>query len=96
VALLLAGFGIFTGQLQLPMIALLFATIGQMELWMVRRQEESRERIVPESRRIRPSPPPWLQSPEPGFSGYAWDARLAAWVEWRGGEPIRRCRVSGY
>lgn len=96
VAACLALFGLFNGAFQLPLIAILFAFIGQMELRMVRRQEEMKGRVWTESREVAPNHAAMLTAPELDFSGYSWDARLAAWVEWRHGIAVRVCRTRGW
>ena len=93
VALGIALVGVANQAIQLPFIALLFATIGQMELWMVRRQEEMRRRSRTQSASIGPAQAHDFDPPEPNFSGYSWDDRGAAWVEWRNGVAVRRCRM---
>ncbi len=93
VAVLIGAFGLLNRVVQLPFIALLFATIGQMELWMVRRQAAIRRRPRLQSALIHPHVAVRMVPPEEGFSGYSWDAREAAWVEWRQGFPVRICRL---
>jgi len=67
---------------------------GQLELMMLKRIEEVRRRAraevdaLPLVEEAPPTPPP-----EPNFSGYTWDARLSAWVEWRDGWPVRKYRM---
>lgn len=96
VAVGLGVLGLVTGNLQLPLIAVLFAFIGQMELQMVKRQEERRGQIWVESQRIPSHYVHQFVAPEPGFSGYAWEPRLQMWVEWRDGWPVRICQVCGW
>ncbi len=93
VAFGLAILGILNGAIQLPFIALLFASIGQMELAMVRRQEQMRGRPRAQSALLTPERAALYDSPEPNFSGYAWDERGAAWIEWRDGVAVRKCRM---
>lgn len=92
VAVLIGVFGLLNHAVQLPFIALLFATIGQMELWMVRRQAAMRRRPRVQSAPIHPSVAVVMRPPEVEFTGYTWDPRGAVWIEWRGGFPIRVCR----
>jgi hypothetical protein len=69
---------------------------GQLELAMLRRVEEAKRRAHEEVEALQleddvPAEP--VPPPEPNFSGYTWDARLSAWVEWRNGWPVRKCRM---
>jgi stage IV sporulation protein FB len=93
VAVGLGILGIIGGAPQLPFIALLFAFIGQMELMMVRRQEMMRGRPYAQSAFLSPEQAALYEPPEPDFTGYAWDSRSAAWIEWRGGVAVRKCRM---
>jgi peptidase M50-like protein len=92
-ALGLAIIGIGVGIVQLPFIAVLFAFIGQMELWMLRRQADLRGQAYAESMRLSAERSAALEPPEPDFSGYSWDADSRAWVEWRNGVAVRKCRM---
>jgi len=96
VALGLAIIGLINQAPQVPLIAVLFAFVGQMELWMVRRQSEMAGRIWSESRDVMPEERHTFPPPEPNFTGYAWDPHEAIWVEWRSGLPVRRCRTHGW
>jgi stage IV sporulation protein FB len=93
VAILIGMLGVVNRAIQLPFIALLFATIGQMELWMVRRQAALRRSLRGASARWQPSYFVGLQPPETGFTGYSWNSECVAWVEWRDGFPVRICRM---
>jgi len=93
VALGLAILGIYTNAFQLPFIAVLFAFIGQMELMMVKRQAELQNRPRAQSAVLTPERSAMYAPPEPNFSGYAWDESSAAWIEWRDGVAIRKCRM---
>jgi len=83
--------------LALP-LAIFIAFIGHMELMMVKRTDHMRRRAAYVRRMqadacdavevIVPGLPP-----EPGFSGYSWNARAGAWIEWRDGNPVRVCRM---
>jgi Zn-dependent protease len=92
----LAVIGIFSGIPQMPFIAVLLAFVAQMELWMVKRQEEMRGRFWIESHRLDVQQADMLEPPEPGFSGYRWEPRAKLWVEWRDGRAIRICGVHGW
>jgi Zn-dependent protease len=96
VALGLAVVGLVNHAPQLPLIAILFAFVGQMELWMVRRQSESTGSIWAESHELLPDEGESIHPPEPDFTGYAWDPSRAMWVEWRNGLAIRQCRTHGW
>jgi Zn-dependent protease len=93
VALGMAIYGVKHGAIQVPFIALLFAFIGQMELTMVRRQAQMRKRPRIQSADLSPERSVLFQAPEPNFSGYAWDPDSAAWIEWRDGVAVRKCRM---
>lgn len=86
--------GFFSGAIQLPFIAVLFALIGQMELAVLRRQEQTNALPAVESLLLSPFHASQMSPPEFGFSGYAWDARISMWVEWRDGRAVRKCRVN--
>jgi Zn-dependent protease len=83
--------------LMLP-LAVFIALIGHLELSMVKRKDawekhqayERRRHAEPDERDevIVPGLPP-----EPGFSGYSWNAQAGAWIEWRDGIPVRACRM---
>lgn len=88
VALLIGLVGILYHAIQLPFIALLFATIGQMELWMVRRQAAIRRRVMPTR---QGSVFIGMQPPEAKFSGYVWYPECGIWIEWRDGTIVRFC-----
>jgi Zn-dependent protease len=92
----LAIIGVFKGVVQLPFIAVLFAFVAQMELWMVKRQAEMRGRIWIESHLLDEQRATLLDPPEPGFSGFHWEPRIKMWVEWRDGRAVRICRVNGW
>jgi hypothetical protein len=96
VALGLALIGLLKGYPQLPFIAVLFAGIGRMELWMLRRQSEMEGRVWAESASIRPGQAINLPPPAANFSGYSYDAAGRYWVEWRDGTPVRKCRTHGW
>jgi Zn-dependent protease len=96
VALGLGVYGLLGGPPQLPFIAVLLASVGQMELWMVRRQSEMAGRLWAESREVLLEECASLPPPEPNFTGYAWDPNEAVWVEWQGGCAVRRCRTHGW
>jgi Zn-dependent protease len=96
VALGLAILGVVWGNYQLPFIAMLFAFIGQMELWMVRQQAALEGRIWGESLALTVDQSAGLLPPEADFSGYSWDRESRAWVEWRGGIAVRKCRTHGW
>lgn len=95
-AFVFAIVGTLLGSLQAPFIAMLLAFVGQMELWMVKRQEEMRGRIWIESHRLDPDRAAVLEPPEPGFSGYRWEPRAQLWIEWRDGRAVRICGVHGW
>jgi Zn-dependent protease len=92
----LAIIGILMGSLQVPFIAVLLAFVAQMELWMVKRQEEMRGRFWIESHRFDAQQAAALEPPEPGFSGYRWEPRAQLWIEWRDGRAVRICGVHGW
>ncbi len=96
VALCLAVYGVLYGAIQLPFIAVLFAFVGQMELWMVRRQSEMQGRVWAESQDITLDEVISLNPPEPNFTGYTRESDGATWVEWRRGCAVRRCRTHGW
>jgi stage IV sporulation protein FB len=93
VALGLAIFGIYIHAFQFPLIAILFTFVGQMELMMVKRQAEMESRPRAQSAFLSPERAAQYEPPEPDFSGYAWDSQSAAWIEWRDGVAIRKCRM---
>ena len=88
-------------QPMLLLIAVFVPLAGLMELAMLQRQAEMERR-----RRFAPDDDvPWVEEadaapslvpPEPRFTGYTWDDRSAAWVEWRDGLPVRSCRINGF
>ncbi len=104
----LVAFGIMTGlglvpvpglnpdRQTLPMLVLLSAFVfffGQQELAMVRYKTAARQRppvdVVPAQQFLDVSAIP----AEPNFSGFTWDRRAHAWVEWREGRPVHVCWV---
>jgi Zn-dependent protease len=73
--------------------------LGPLELAMLKRQEALRQRRAyaedveafdeyESSVTIAP--------PEPDFTGYTWDSRFHAWIEWHNGWPVRKCRMRAW
>ncbi|MFL5341743.1 MAG: site-2 protease family protein [Gemmataceae bacterium] len=95
-AVLIAIAGVSNGNFLAPVVAGFLIMVGQLELYMLRKITEARRRALrevnalPLDDELEPAP---LPPPEPNFSGYTWDKRLSAWVEWRGGWPVRKCRM---
>ena len=70
---------------------------GQLELAMLRRIEDVRRRAqaevdaLPLDEEMEPAEPP-----EPNFSGYTWDPKRSAWVQWRDGWPVGKYRMRAW
>ena len=80
----------------LLLIAVFIPLAGFMELAMLQRQAEMRRRMMFEHPHdvawaLPADAAPPAEPPEPHFSGYTWDQRAHAWVEWRDGTPVRSC-----
>jgi Zn-dependent protease len=98
----LVGLAFFaTGTILALPLAVFIAFIGHMELMMVKRIDAHRRQA--EYERQWRDEADWpddaavgvvtLAPPEPGFSGYSWDARGSAWIEWRDGRPVRASQM---
>ncbi len=89
----LAIVGILNQMVQLPLVVVMLAVFGHMELWMVKREAMMGKGLGVDSRRRLPEPAVEFHAPEPEFSGYSMDRQTGMWVEWRQGVPVRLCRV---
>jgi Zn-dependent protease len=96
VAGLIAIVGLLLGNFVAPFVAGALALFGQMELSMVKYEAAMREGLWVDSRLPSSRQAIVLAPPEPGFSGYAMDPQTNMWIEWRGGVPVRLCRVRGW
>jgi hypothetical protein len=102
VGIVFAGFFAFVGIWQAAPLWLLISVFvplaGLMELAMLQKQAQMRRQEEAErSQRVVEEwdAPGQLSPPEPNFSGYTWDSRFRVWIEWRGGWPVRSCRMRG-
>src|SRR5204862_7385768 len=74
--------------------------VGGQELAMVRYQDARQRGLIPQTS-YTVDPRPVFEVPvgpgghpvEPGFSGFAWDARHGVWIEWRNGHAVGDCSV---
>jgi Zn-dependent protease len=77
------------GNPMLILVAGFVVLVGQQELAMVRYQEARR---LEEPMDVVPVQPILYdvtgQPIRPGFSGFIWDGRSRAWVQWRDGQPV--------
>jgi Zn-dependent protease len=79
----------------LAVIGLFLIAAGNQELAMLRYQDRRRQYAatldaVPPVNSVYPVPPA-----QPNFSGFTWDARAGAWVEWREGRVVGASYVNG-
>ena len=91
VLLVAAYFLLGVGSPMLVVIVGLMVLMGQQELAMVRHQEAARRAREAESEVVNARPILYdvTGAPiRPGFSGFLWDGRLGAWVQWHDGRPI--------
>src|SRR5262249_22775568 len=81
---------VFFSNPMLVLVAFFIAFVGQQELAVVRHQEAARR--ARERAEILMAEPVFYgvtgEPVQPGFSGFQWDARLRAWVQWRDGQPV--------
>jgi Zn-dependent protease len=81
------------------LVGIFIPLAGMMELAMLQRQAAERQRLqeLAESYPVVEEwePPTEMSPPEPNFSGYTWNPQFRVWVEWRGGWPVRSCRMRG-
>jgi Zn-dependent protease len=89
---LLGPFVPFFNNPMLLLVAAFVLLVGQGELAMVRHQEAMRRAEPIDVLPVRPIGPTMYdvtgQPIQPGFSGFIWDSRLHAWVQWRDGRPV--------
>ena len=79
------------GSPMMVVIVGLMALMGQQELMMVRHQEAARQARQAEAQVLdaRPILYDVTGAPiRPGFSGFLWDGRRGAWVQWHDGRPV--------
>jgi Zn-dependent protease len=94
-----AGFvvaGLWWGQYFLPVIGLFIMMAGSQELAMLRYQARQRGQgmTVDQPPAVLPAEPP-AHPVQPNFSGFIWDPRAGAWVEWRNGQVVGATYVNG-
>jgi Zn-dependent protease len=103
VGAVLAGLGVLLGlapifvqqgpHWTLVLLSMFVFFLGQQELAMVRYRESLRHAppidVVPAHEFLDLSALP----AEANFSGFTWDRRAGAWIEWRNGRPVHACRV---
>lgn len=104
IAMIFIGVGIlsFVGVLSLSpflaVIGLFLVFAGNQELAVLRYQEQRRRYgttldaspvVIPTDGSLQP-----LNPPQAGFSGFTWDPRAGAWVEWRDGRPVAATYVN--
>jgi Zn-dependent protease len=99
VALLFIAAGLWWGQYFLPVIGVFVMVAGNQELAMLRYQDQRRRQrlIYDQTPTVIPvdQPAPSAPSPRPDFSGFVWDPRAGAWVEWRNGQVVGATYVNG-
>jgi Zn-dependent protease len=81
----------FFGNPMLVLIVGLMVLMGQQELALVRHQEAVRRAREAEAEVVdaRPILYDVTGAPiRPGFSGFLWDGRRGAWVQWQDGRPV--------
>lgn len=101
--------GLFQGMPMLALIGFFVFLAGQQEVAVVRMkaQEQAAEaygarltgrhfdaeplEVIPV---VEPVLDPAALPAEPNFSGFTWDRRAGAWIEWRNGRPVHVCWVS--
>ncbi|HEY1377488.1 MAG TPA: site-2 protease family protein [Gemmataceae bacterium] len=83
----------------LAVIGLFLMAAGNQELAMLRHQAMRRQppAFGPEPPTVLPADEPMHPAapPQPGFSGFTWDPRAGAWVEWRDGRVVGATYVNG-
>ncbi|HEX4589889.1 MAG TPA: site-2 protease family protein [Gemmataceae bacterium] len=84
--------GIWWHQFFLPVIGLFIMVAGSQELAMLR--HDARKRRPQVTIDYPPAEPP-AQPAQPNFSGFIWDPRAGAWVEWRNGQVVGATYVNG-
>jgi Zn-dependent protease len=80
--------------LMLALVGLFIYLVGQQELAMARHREAARriEPIFPGAVDVQP-----VSGPHPvdgQFTGFTWDSRTGAWIQWQNGWPVRSYRVN--
>jgi Zn-dependent protease len=98
IAVVFVGVGVlsFVGVLNwspfLAVIGLFLMVAGNQELAMLRYQDQRRRyrMTLDEPPTVRPADEPLqpVYPPQAGFSGFTWDPRAGAWIEWRDGQPV--------
>jgi Zn-dependent protease len=98
IAVIFVGVGIlsFVGVMNwspfLAVIGLFLMAAGNQELAMLRYQDQRRryQMTLDQPPVVRPVEEPLqpVAPPQAGFSGFTWDPRAGAWVEWRDGRPV--------
>lgn len=79
----------------LAVIGLFVVIVGNQELAMLRYQDQRRRyamtmKAIPVAQSVHAAPPA-----EPNFSGFLWDPRAGAWIEWRDGRVVGATYVNG-
>ncbi len=79
----------------LAIIGLFVVFVGNQELAMLRYQDRRRRYAtttdaIPTAMPVYPAPPV-----QPNFSGFTWDGRVGAWIEWRDGRVVGATYVNG-
>jgi Zn-dependent protease len=95
VLFVVAGLASFVGVASSPFLAVIGVFIiaaGNQELAMLRYQDRRRRQgatwnSVPVVEAVHPAPP--------NFSGFIWDPRAGAWIEWREGRMVGATYVNG-
>jgi Zn-dependent protease len=83
----------------LPVIGLFLMVAGNQELAMLRYQARQRGRpmTIDQPPSVTPVAPNYAPTPpsQPNFSGFLWDPRAGAWIEWRNGQVVSATYVNG-
>jgi hypothetical protein len=91
--------GFYWHEFFLPVIGLFLMVAGSQELAMLRYQARQRSRpiTIDQPPMVRPAEPTFSPAPptQPNFSGFLWDARAVAWIEWRNGQAVGATYVNG-
>jgi Zn-dependent protease len=75
----------------LAVIGVFIVAAGNQELAMLRYQERRQHcTAIPIEQSFHPAPPA-----QPNFSGFVWDPRAGAWIEWRDGHIVGATYVNG-
>jgi Zn-dependent protease len=79
----------------LAVIGVMLLAAGNQELAMLRYQDQRQRHTVTMNAASPVQPVHPTQPAQPNFSGFVWDPRAGAWIEWRNGQVASATYVNG-